>query len=349
MNVESVEWVVSHVLWLALVVVAATLAIWLGPRPRVVLNWLADELPTDLKRLPDWLSEREASEHNITEGAEKHIEFADSDHPLKTPYVVLYLHGFSATRQEIAPVPERVAAALGANYYGARLTGHGQDGESLGRSTARQWLKDTTEAWQIACELGQRVIVISCSTGGTLATWLAEQPSTQHRLAALVMFSPNYQPKHWASHLFGWPWSRYWVKYLAGEQYGWEAAGELNQRYWTNQYPTRVLHELQALVTAVRNSPVERIKAPSLFIYSDDDQVVNARYTNAVYQRWGSDVKERIRIEGVDDSNHVITGDIVAPQNTDTSVRQILEFLERQGIDRPSLEPSEELQHRATS
>ncbi|GGX59495.1 alpha/beta hydrolase [Saccharospirillum salsuginis] len=335
-------------LWLVLVVLAAALAIGFGPRPRVVLHWLAEELPTDLERLPDWLSGREAQEENITEGAEKHIEFANPDRPAKTPYAVLYLHGFSATRQEIAPVPERVAKALGANYYGARLTGHGQDGDSLGRSTARQWLRDTAEAWQVACELGEQVIVISCSTGSTLATWLAEQPSTQHRLAALVLFSPNYQPKHWASHLFGWPWSRHWLKYLAGEHYGWEAAGELNKRYWTNHYPTRVLHELQALVIAVRNSPVDKIRAPSLFIYSDDDQVVNARYTDGVYRRWGADVTERIRVNDVDDSNHVITGDIVAPQNTETSVRQILEFLERQGIGQRTRKLTEEARDPAT-
>ena len=334
-------------LWLVLVALAAALALGFGPRPRVVLNWLTEELSTDLERLPDWLSQREAQERNITEGAEKHIEFADPEMPARTPYVVLYLHGFSATRQEIAPVPERVAKALGANYYGTRLTGHGQDGESLGRSTSSQWLRDTAEAWQVACELGEQVIVISCSTGGTLATWLAEQPSAQDRLAALVLFSPNYQPKHWASHLFGWPWSRHWLKYLAGEQYGWEAAGELNQRYWTNHYPTRVLHELQALVVAVRNSPVENIKAPSLFIYSDDDQVVNARYTDAVFRRWGADVTERIRVSGVDDSNHVITGDIVAPQNTETSVRQILEFLGKQGIDRRTTESPDEVSQSA--
>lgn len=320
--------------WWVIAAVAVGLVIWLGPRPKVMLDWLADELPVDFERLTAWLSETESHQSQVVEGAEKHIEFADPTHPSKTPYVVLYLHGFSATRQEISPVPERVARALGANYFGARLTGHGQSGEALGNATAGDWLRDTAEAWQVACSLGEKVIVISCSTGGTLTTWLAQQPSAQSRLAALVLFSPNYQPRHWASHLFGWPWARYWVKYLAGEYYGWEAEGELSNRYWTHRYPTRVLHELQALVKAVRNSAVERIKAPSLFIYSDHDQVVNARYTNEVYQRWGSVIKERISIEDVDDSNHVITGDIVAPQNTEASIEQVLSFLEAQGLER---------------
>lgn len=294
----------------------------------MALKLLSDYAWPKIDNLKAWLHINEQNHGTVTEGAEKHIEYADPDNPGKTPFAVLYLHGFSATRQEIAPVPERVARALGANYFGTRLTGHGLDGPSLGQATAGDWLKDTAEAWQVACELGDKVIVISCSTGGTLATWLAEQPSAQDRLAALVLFSPNFQPRHWGSRLFAWPWSRYWLPWIAGENRRWQPVDELSAKYWTHSYPTRVLHEMQALVNRVRRSPVESIVTPSLFIYSDDDRVVNARYTQAVFRRWGSSIKERIRIEGEqDNSNHVITGDIVAPEKTAASVEQILNFL----------------------
>ncbi|HET8903259.1 MAG TPA: alpha/beta hydrolase [Saccharospirillum sp.] len=319
-------------IWIVLGLVIVLLIVF-GPRPRVLLRWVAEELPVELGGLTNWLAESEREHGTVTEGAEKHVRFANPTAPAKTPIVVLYLHGFSATRQELAPIPERVAEAIGANYYGARLTGHGLDGESLGKAQAGDWLKDTAEAWQIARSLGDRVIVISCSTGGTLTTWLAQQPSAQDTLAALVLFAPNFQPRHWASKLFGWPWSGYWMRWLAGDEYGREPAGELNGKYWTSSYPTRVLHELQALVVAVRKSHLESIKTPSLFLYSEDDQVVNAKYTDRVYEKWGSEVKERIRIEGVEgESNHVFTGDIVAPHRTETSIEQVLEFLERQEI-----------------
>ena len=43
--------------------------------------------------------------------------------------------------------------------------------------------------------LGERVVVVGCSTGGTLATWLAASGAD---LAALVLISPNYkQPNEW--------------------------------------------------------------------------------------------------------------------------------------------------------
>jgi esterase/lipase len=321
--------------WIMLVSVVGLL-LWFGPRPRVLLKWVVEDLPVELGGLSAWLAESEQTLGSVTEGAEKHVRFASPDDPAKTPLVVLYLHGFSATRQELAPIPERVAAAIGANYYGARLTGHGLDGESLGKAQAGDWLKDTAEAWQIARSLGERVIVISCSTGGTLTTWLAQQPSTHQHLAALVLFAPNYQPRHWAMKFFGWPWSGYWMRLIAGQEYAWEPAGELNGKYWTHSYPTRVLHQLQALVKAVRGSAVDTIVTPSLFLYSENDQVVNARYTDRVYEKWGSAVKERIRIEGVDgESNHVFTGDIVAPHRTEISIEQVLAFLDRQEIKTP--------------
>ncbi|WP_028672635.1 alpha/beta hydrolase [Saccharospirillum impatiens] len=319
-------------IWIVLTLVVVLLIV-LGPRPRVMLQWVADELPVELGGLANWLAESEQSLGAVTEGAEKHVRFANPAVPAKTPLVVLYLHGFSATRQELAPIPERVAEAIGANYYGARLTGHGLDGESLGKARAGDWLKDTAEAWQIARSLGDRVIVISCSTGGTLSTWLAQQPSAQKALAAMVLFAPNYQPRHWAMKLFGWPWSSYWMRLIAGNEYGWEPAGELNGKYWTHCYPTRVLHELQALVVAVRKSDLNSIRVPSLFLYSTDDQVVSAKYTDRVFDEWGSPVKQRIRIEGVEgESNHVFTGDIVAPHRTDTSISQVIAFLEEQAI-----------------
>jgi len=42
----------------------------------------------------------------------------------RTPWAVVTLHGFSATRQETAPLAETVASLLNANLYEVRLTGH---------------------------------------------------------------------------------------------------------------------------------------------------------------------------------------------------------------------------------
>lgn len=315
-----------------ILVIAVLMLLWfLGPRPKVVLKWLMDELPVEFAQLPTWLSESEA-EFDVVPGAEKYIEFTNPDQPAKTEYVVLYIHGFSATRQEMAPIPQQVAQSIGANCYSARLTGHGVGSDGLGEATAGDWLKDTAQAWQVACQLGKKVIILSCSTGGTLATWLAQQPSAQQRLAALVLVSPNFKIRLWAAAMFTWPWSRYWLHYVAGSHRETEAPNEFVARYWTVRYPTKVLHELQALVQAVQRSSMESIRTPTLFIYSDFDQVVDSRYTDKVYQRWGAE-RERIKVEElVGHSNHVIAGDLLAPENTAKTRQEIMAFLARQGI-----------------
>ena len=87
----------------------------------------------------------------------------------KTPYSVVYLHGFSATRQETAPLAECVADSLGANLFETRLAGHGREREPLADVRAEDWLHDAAEALAIAARLGERVIVIGTSTGATLA------------------------------------------------------------------------------------------------------------------------------------------------------------------------------------
>ena len=42
--------------------------------------------------------------------------------------------------------------------------------------------------------LGETVVLIGTSTGGTLAMWAATREEAQDRLGAVVMLSPNYQP-----------------------------------------------------------------------------------------------------------------------------------------------------------
>jgi hypothetical protein len=55
-------------------------------------------------------------------GTEERVTRVSDD---RTEWVVVALHGFSATRQETAPLAEIVASRLGANLFEARLAGHG--------------------------------------------------------------------------------------------------------------------------------------------------------------------------------------------------------------------------------
>lgn len=312
----------------------------LGPRAKVVLHWRAQNSrfthfdssaqsgAANLKALRAEVANQEAAVVGITPGADKHIEFSSESRPKRTEFVVLYIHGYSATRQEIVPVPQLVARAFNANLYSTRLTGHGLDGEALANSTANDWLHDIVEAWHVARLLGDKVIVMSTSTGGSLVTWMAQQSEVKKHLAALIMVSPNFQPLHWASPLFLLPWAAYWMPKLAGQYYGRKPDSERAASFWTYRYPMRGLTTMTSLVAAVRHSNLEGILAPSLFIYSNADRVVSPKHTDAAFNRWGSAVKQRIAVAGIDgDNNHVITGDIVRPQTTDDISQDIIHFI----------------------
>ena len=129
----------------------------------------------------------------------------DSRARTRTPLAVVYLHGFSATRQETAPFSARLARALGANLFEARLRGHGRSEAAMAEGTVEAWLEDGVEALAIGRRLGERVVLVGCSTGAALATWMLANGHDQD-VAGLVLFSPNFGTRHRGASLLTGPW-----------------------------------------------------------------------------------------------------------------------------------------------
>jgi len=112
-------------LLLAIVALVAlpALAYFAGPVYRVDARITAPSLPTaggDAAVLEPWLAAAESRFPDIVPGAEKTIVWAHPDRR-RTPLAVVYLHGYTATRQEVAPLCDQLAAALGANLFYTRL------------------------------------------------------------------------------------------------------------------------------------------------------------------------------------------------------------------------------------
>jgi hypothetical protein len=98
----------------AILVVAFGVLLMSGPRMP------ADDFPAfDKTRLgadvDAYLSASESHFADIRPGAAKRVVWADPATKAKTAFAIVYLHGFSASAEEIRPLPDRVAAALGAN------------------------------------------------------------------------------------------------------------------------------------------------------------------------------------------------------------------------------------------
>jgi esterase/lipase len=304
------------------IVVGLGLLFLAGPRVPVDEPVAAPALP---ENLVDYLARAEARFDDIVPGTEKTIVWARPEQR-RTPLSIVYLHGFSATRQETAPLSERVAAALGANLYYTRLTGHGRPAAALAQATVADWLSDAAEALEIGKRIGERVVVIGCSTGATLATWLAL--NRHEHLHALVLMSPNFALRDTSSEMLTWPWARYLIPVVMGADYAWQPHNEQQARYWTYRYPSTALLPMIALVKHVRDSDFTALTTPVLVIYSRDDEVVQPAAIERVYSEFGSARKQLIAIpQSAHAVKHVLAGDILDPDNTGPVSELIVKFV----------------------
>ncbi len=294
-----------------------------GPREHVDESIDAIRLPADLDQ---YLATSEGQFDDIIPGTEKTIIWADSTRKA-SEIALVYLHGFSATRPETAPLSDRLADSLQANLFYTRLQGHGRDGEALANVAINDWFNDTAEALAIAHRLGQKVLLIGTSTGGTLATWAAARLDMSNVLG-IILLSPNFGPAAAGADILTWPWARQFAPFFLGKTRSWEGINEGHNHFWTTTYPVEALVTMMALVDFVRESDLSGINTPFLFIYSPEDKVVDAAQTDQMFDRLKMPIKKRVYFSGSEnDAQHVLAGDILSPGTTGTVVDIILKFV----------------------
>ncbi|MEI8012277.1 MAG: alpha/beta fold hydrolase [Candidatus Omnitrophota bacterium] len=263
---------------------------------------------------------------DIIPGTEKTIAWANPSKS-KTPVAIVYLHGYSASRQEVAPLCEKLAVRWGANVYYTRLTGHGRNAETLVNAHVNDLLHDALEAIAIGRRLGDRVIVIGTSAGGALAAWLAEQPGNDD-VMAYVLLSPAVGFKHPLAGLLLGPWAVQLARLVEGPEYGAVSANPLVERYWITHYPSRGVVTPAMLAQLVWRSVPERIHRPMLVFYSPQDQVVAPQAIEKFFRHVGTAVKEIVQVQRPDPpENHLLAGDIRAPQMTGHVADVIFSFI----------------------
>ncbi|MGI1663089.1 alpha/beta hydrolase [Palleronia sp. KMU-117] len=278
--------------------------------------------------LDAWLAAEEARFDDITPGVEKRIVWATAP-GAATDEVVVYIHGFSATSEELRPVPDRVAQALGANLLFWRLAGHGRGGDAMAEPRAGDWIEDMAEALAVADLLGDRVTVIATSTGGTLAAIAATLPETRGAFDRLVMVSPNFRIAAPVARVLTWPAVRHWGPLVVGAERRFESLNAAHGRYWTTRYPTVATVPMGALVAHARALDYSVVAIPALFVFSDADRVVSAAATREVAARWGGDVTLAPQVPGPGDDPfaHVLAGDILSPSLTPGVSALILDWI----------------------
>lgn len=239
---------------------------FLGPKPDgPVYSKAMPSVPDTGQELEKYIADAEAR-HTIKPNNEARIIWHDSSKQ-KTPYAIVYLHGFSASQVEGDPIHRRFAKEFGCNLYLSRLADHGIDTtEALLQFTADRVWESAKEALAIGKKLGDKVILLSTSTGGTLALMLAaEYPQD---VFALINLSPNIAINDGAAFILNDPWGLQIARVVMGGDYRVTDASEEHARYWNKKYRLESLTQLEELVeSSMTDKTFKGVMQPSLTLY----------------------------------------------------------------------------------
>lgn len=239
---------------------------FLGPKPdKPIYNLAVPEVPADPADLERYVSDQESG-HKLKTDNDARIVWFDSTRG-KTEYAVVYLHGFSASRMEGDPVHRRFAKEFGCNLYLSRLSDHGIDTtEALLFYTPDRVWESAKQALAIGKQLGEKIIIMSTSTGGTLALKLAaEYPND---VFALINLSPNIALRHGAAFITNDPWGLQISRMVMGGDYNVTDASEEESKYWNKKYRLEAVGQMQELLeTTMTNKTFQKITQPSLTLY----------------------------------------------------------------------------------
>ena len=288
---------------------------FLGPRPKTpVFN---NDLPLIASQLNlDSLVDATEKVHHIKKNNEAKIVWSDSTHQ-PTEYAIVYLHGFSSSQMEGAPVHENIAKAFHCNLYLARLAEHGIDTtEDLVNLTAENYWESAKFAYAIGKKIGKKVIIMSTSTGGTLSLQLA---AAYPEIAGLVMFSPNIAINNPAAPLLNEPWGLQIARFVKGSNYSnIEYKNSDYPKYWNTHYRLESTVALQSLIEATMTKETfSKIHQPALALYyykdeANQDKVVKVSAIKKMLTELGTtdSLKKGIAIPNAE--SHVLASPIVS-------------------------------------
>jgi hypothetical protein len=143
-----------------------------------------------------------------------------------------------------------------------------------------------------------------------------------------VLLSPNFAVQDPKAEFLTWPGGPQLAYLVSGQTRSWTAQNELQERYWSTTYPMDAVIEMMRLVKYVRGRLPIQLEQSVLTIYSPADTVVDTDWIIRGFEQLDSPRKQLIEIPGSDDmSNHVLAGDIMAPENNIPIAETIVGFV----------------------
>ena len=271
-----------------------------------------------------YLEQKEKEVLGLQPGVCKEVIWAGKKEK-KTKFSIIFLHGFSASKFELSPFPNAIALGLNANLYNARLSGHGCGGEALGKVKVKDWIFDLSEALEIGRKIGEKIIIIGSSTGGTLAAVAASEKN----VSGIIFVSPNFKVRYRFFQIFTLGFARFWIPLIFGKYREFQPISKEHAIYWTTRYPIVAVVTMATLVKKVVSQNFDKKNCPALFIVSEEDKVVDAKKTLKIAEQWGGkSFVNLVKCGPYDDPNsHVLAGDIKSPTQTEKLVKTSLAWI----------------------
>jgi esterase/lipase len=303
----------------------------MGPRPR------KGEYTDGLKKIPydglaleQWIQAKEAKAVTKPDNQARIVWMNDSLKN-KTKYAVVYLHGFTASQEEGNPVHTSFARFIGANMYLSRLSEHGlKTDKPLMNITATSLWESAKEAYAIGKKLGDSVILVGTSTGGSLALMLAAEQYPE--IAGLVLMSPNIAINETFAFLLNDQWGLRIARMVKGsENVVSKDTTSIYRRYWYSPYRLEGAVELeQMLEEKMTASTFKEVKQPTLLMYyykdeENQDKVVKVSAMLDMFKQLSSKTKKQVAIPNAGD--HVI-GSAIKSKDWRTVQKEAEDFAE---------------------
>lgn len=325
---------VTRKTWLISLVILLLIGYEAGPAPtNPVYNVNLPQVPATASVLALYVQQREMQHHLKPDNQARIIWFNDSLKN-KTDYSIVYLHGFSASQYESAPTHYNIAKMFGCNLYLSRLAEHGIDTvDALINLTADKYWESAKEALAIGKQLGKKVILMGCSTGGSNALQLAATYPAD--VACLILLSPNIainDPNAW---LLNDHWGKQIAQLVLHSSYvNSEDQRPLYKQYWNSTYRIEGAVALEELLeTSMRPETFRKIKQPVLMLYyykdeKHQDKVVKVSEMKKMFEELGTapDLKKEKAMPLTGD--HVIASPLKSKDVSGVQ-KEIQEFLQQ--------------------
>ena len=291
-------------------IVVLVIVYFAGPRTTKATYNATLPAVSAIEKLETYVQTQE-SKHKIKPGNEAEIVWADSTNHQQTEYVVVYLHGFSASKEEGNPVHINFARSIKANLYLARLADHGIDTIApMQYFTAEKLWETAKEAFAIGKKLGKKVILVGTSTGGTLALQLA---ATYPEVHSLVLLSPNIEINDNKVWLLNNPWGLQIARKVSGgDERVLDGKTPIYKKFWYDHYRLESVVQLQELLESSMNKALfEKVKQPTLMLYyykseQEQDPVVKVSAMLEMFDALGTPVDKKEKLALPNTGNHVV-------------------------------------------